>query len=150
MWSSHNSSRLSCSFTVQSCSRQQTLYVQSNGCCYPFQTHTVQWVQLQLCEFCREESTMQGAAIVLRTLVPNARRIFSIIADQQMQEPEQGMILGCLMQPVGIMVHPWSSCVGMGFQRLFKMCREQFLVSSEMTLRSHVTEFKDHQLVQMR
>ncbi|KAL0028330.1 hypothetical protein WJX79_011067 [Trebouxia sp. C0005] len=76
----------------------------------------------------REESTMQGAAIVLRTLVPNARRIFSIIADQQMQEPEQGM----------------------GFQRLFKMCREQFLVSSEMTLRSHLTEFKDHQLVQMR
>ena len=66
----------------------------------------MQWVQLQLCEFCREESTMQGAAIVLRTLVPNARRIFSIIADQQMQEPEQGMILCCLMQTVGIMVNP--------------------------------------------
>ncbi len=49
---------------------------------------------------------MQGAAIVLRTLVPNARRIFSIIADQQMQEPEQGMILCCLMQTVGIMVNP--------------------------------------------
>ena len=48
---------------------------------------------------------MQGAAIVLRTLVPNARRIFSIIADQQMQEPEQGMILSCFMQTVGIMVN---------------------------------------------
>ena len=33
---------------------------------------------------------MQGAAIVLRTLVPNARRIFSIVAEQQMQDPEQG------------------------------------------------------------
>lgn len=33
---------------------------------------------------------MQGAAIVLRTLVPNARRIFSIIAEQQMQDQEQG------------------------------------------------------------
>ena len=33
---------------------------------------------------------MQGAAIVLRTLVPNARRIFSIIAEQQIQDPEQG------------------------------------------------------------
>lgn len=38
----------------------------------------------------REESTMQGAAIVLRTLVPNARRIFSIIAEQQIQDPDQG------------------------------------------------------------
>lgn len=39
---------------------------------------------------CREESSMQGAAIVLRTLVPNARRIFGIIAEQQIQDPEQG------------------------------------------------------------
>lgn len=76
----------------------------------------------------REESTMQGAAIVLRTLVPNARRIFSIIAEQQIQDQEQGL----------------------SFQRLFKTCREQFLVSSEMTLRSHLTEFKDHQLVHTR
>jgi hypothetical protein len=68
--------------------------------------HTVRLVQLQLCEFCREESTMQGAAIVLRTLVPNARRVFSIIADQQMQEPEQGMNLCCLMQKVaGVLVN---------------------------------------------
>lgn len=33
---------------------------------------------------------MQGAAIVLKTLVPNARRIFSIIAEQQLQDQEQG------------------------------------------------------------
>lgn len=38
----------------------------------------------------REESSMQGAAIVLRTLVPNARRIFQILAEQQMQDPENG------------------------------------------------------------
>lgn len=35
---------------------------------------------------------MQGAAIVLRTLVPNARRIFQILAEQQMQDPENGKI----------------------------------------------------------
>lgn len=34
---------------------------------------------------------MQGAAIVLRTLVPNARRIFQILAEQQMQDPENGV-----------------------------------------------------------
>lgn len=35
---------------------------------------------------------MQGAAIVLRTLVPNARRIFQILAEQQMQDPENGVL----------------------------------------------------------
>lgn len=39
---------------------------------------------------------------------------------------------------------------GLSFHRLFKVCREKFLVSSEMTLRSHLTEFKDHQLIQIR
>lgn len=44
---------------------------------------------------------MQGAAIVLRTLVPNARRIFQILAKQQMQDPENGV--KCL--------HLISSCI---------------------------------------
>lgn len=53
---------------------------------------------------------MQGAAIVLRTLVPNARRIFSIIAEQQIQDQEQGKTkwqcfqLCCATTQAGFMV----------------------------------------------
>ncbi len=94
---------------------------------------------------------MQGAAIVLRTLVPNARRIFSIVAEQQMQDPEQGQLTAlCWTKPRPTVYIKKTCCAGLSFHRLFKTCREQFLVSSEMTLRSHLTEFKDHQLVRMR
>lgn len=33
---------------------------------------------------------------------------------------------------------------------LYSVCRERFLVSSQLTLNSHLTEFKDHELVKMR
>ena len=32
----------------------------------------------------------------------------------------------------------------------YASCREQFLVSSEITLRVHLTEFTDHELVQSK
>ena len=92
---------------------------------------------------------MQGAAIVLQTLVPNARRIFSIMAEQQIQDPEQGDSECCHRLRL-VHTESYGLHTGLSFPRLFKICREQFLVSSEMTLRSHLTEFKDHQLVQTR
>lgn len=39
---------------------------------------------------------------------------------------------------------------GMPINNLYTTCREQFLVSSQVTLNSHLTEFKDHELVKMR
>jgi origin recognition complex subunit 2 len=39
---------------------------------------------------------------------------------------------------------------GLAFHRLYTACREQFLVSSELTLRAHLTEFKDHELLNWR
>lgn len=33
---------------------------------------------------------------------------------------------------------------------LYTKCRERFLVSSQVTLMSHLTEFKDHELVKTR
>ncbi|KAK9814620.1 hypothetical protein WJX72_008800 [[Myrmecia] bisecta] len=72
-----------------------------------------------------ETCTTQAAAVVLKTLVPKARSIFRIIAEQQEDSEEAGI----------------------SFPRLYKMCREKFLVSNEMTLRSHLTEFKDHDLL---
>ncbi|KAF7129385.1 hypothetical protein RHSIM_Rhsim10G0028600 [Rhododendron simsii] len=36
------------------------------------------------------------------------------------------------------------------FNNLYTICRERFLVSSQVTLNSHLTEFKDHELVKIR
>ncbi len=35
----------------------------------------------------------------------------------------------------------------MTLARLYTLCREQFLVASETTLKAHLTEYFDHQLV---
>lgn len=39
---------------------------------------------------------------------------------------------------------------GVTFQRLFQQCRERFLVSNEMLLKTFLTEFKDHELLQTK
>ena len=39
---------------------------------------------------------------------------------------------------------------GIPFHRWFSLCREKFLVTNEMTLRTHLTEFIDHQLLKSR
>eukprot|EP01018_Ginkgo_biloba_P037083 Gb_24223 [translate_table: standard] len=69
------------------------------------------------------------AAIVLQSLTPNAQSVFRILADYQLAHSEEQ----------GLPVH-----------RLYTLCRERFLVSSQVTLNSHLTEFKDHELVRTR
>ena len=39
------------------------------------------------------------------------------------------------------------AAAGITFARLFQRCRERFLVSNDMLLRSFLTEFKDHELL---
>lgn len=39
---------------------------------------------------------------------------------------------------------------GMPINSLYATCRERFLVSSQVTLNSHLTEFKDHELVKIK
>lgn len=69
------------------------------------------------------------AAIVLQSLTPNAQSVFKILADYQLAHTEEQ---------------------GLPVQRLYTLCRERFLVSSQVTLSSHLTEFKDHELVRTR
>ena len=76
-----------------------------------------------------EERHIRGAANVLRTLTPNARHIFRLLADHQLSCPDGS---------------------GMSFHAFYTQCREQFLATSEMTLRSHLTEFVDHELTRTR
>ncbi|KAL5210643.1 hypothetical protein ABZP36_006266 [Zizania latifolia] len=73
--------------------------------------------------------TTKTALVVLQSLTPNAQSVFRVLAEYQLANPkEEGM--------------PVSS--------LYTKCRERFLVSSQVTLNSHLTEFKDHDLVKIR
>lgn len=38
----------------------------------------------------------------------------------------------------------------MPFKKWYEGCREKFFVTSEMTLRSHLIEFKDHDMVKVK
>ncbi|XP_020104467.1 origin of replication complex subunit 2 [Ananas comosus] len=73
--------------------------------------------------------TTKTALVVLQSLTPNAQSVFKVLAEYQLaNEKEEGM--------------PVST--------LYTKCRERFLVSSQVTLNSHLTEFKDHELVKIR
>ncbi|CAN1769780.1 Origin of replication complex subunit 2 [Linum perenne] len=69
------------------------------------------------------------AAIVLQSLTPNAQSVFRVLAEYQLAHPDEE---------------------GMPVDSLYAASREQFFVSSQVTLNSHLTEFKDHELIKMR
>lgn len=71
----------------------------------------------------------RSALLVLQSLTPNAQSVFRTLADYQLSHSEE---------------------LGLSIHKLYMHCRERFLVSSELTLRSHLTEFKDHELVRSR
>ncbi|PSS17244.1 Origin of replication complex subunit like [Actinidia chinensis var. chinensis] len=73
--------------------------------------------------------TVKTASIVLQSLTPNAQSVFKVLAEHQLAHPDEE---------------------GMPVNTLYTICRERFLVSSQVTLNSHLTEFKDHELVKMR
>ncbi|KAK1436584.1 hypothetical protein QVD17_02366 [Tagetes erecta] len=73
--------------------------------------------------------SVKTATIVLQSLTPNAQSVFKVLAEHQLAHPDEE---------------------GMPIDVLFTSCRERFLVSSLVTLNSHLTEFKDHELVKTR
>lgn len=44
----------------------------------------------------------------------------------------------------------WSLFTGLSFQDFYQRCREAFLVNSDLTLRTQLTEFRDHKLIRTR
>jgi origin recognition complex subunit 2 len=73
-----------------------------------------------------EARLLRGAAHVLRSLTPNARAIFRILGTAALANPNDN---------------------GMPQARLYSLCREQFVVPSETTLKAQLTEFFDHALI---
>ncbi|PPE02861.1 hypothetical protein GOBAR_DD00116 [Gossypium barbadense] len=67
--------------------------------------------------------------IVLQSLTPYGQSVFRILAEYQLSHPNDE---------------------GMAIDNLYSISRERFLVSSQVTLNSHLTEFKDHELVKTK
>ncbi|XP_013190320.2 origin recognition complex subunit 2 [Amyelois transitella] len=69
---------------------------------------------------------------VFQSLTTNAKGIFNIIINYQLENQKQ------------------AHYQGLPFKDLYSKCREQFLVSSDLALRAQLTEFLDHKLVKMK
>ncbi|XP_041849298.1 origin recognition complex subunit 2 [Melanotaenia boesemani] len=69
---------------------------------------------------------------VLRSLTPNARGIFKLLVRFQLENKDN------------------PSYSGLSFQDFYQRCREAFLVNSDLTLRTQLTEFRDHKLIRTR
>ncbi|PIO30760.1 hypothetical protein AB205_0183230 [Aquarana catesbeiana] len=68
----------------------------------------------------------------MRSLTPNARGIFRLLAEYQLANKDN------------------PSYQGLSFQDFYQQCREAFLVNSDLTLRAQLTEFKDHKLIRTK
>ncbi|XP_009072933.1 PREDICTED: origin recognition complex subunit 2, partial [Acanthisitta chloris] len=69
---------------------------------------------------------------VLHSLTPNARGIFRLLAQYQLENKGS------------------PSYPGLSFQDFYQQCREAFLVNSDLTLRAQLTEFRDHRLIRTK
>ncbi|KFV09819.1 Origin recognition complex subunit 2, partial [Tauraco erythrolophus] len=69
---------------------------------------------------------------VLRSLTLNARGIFRLLAQDQLENKDN------------------PSYPGLSFQDFYQQCREAFLVNSDLTLRAQLTEFRDHKLIRTK
>uniref|UniRef100_A0A667ZIE7 Origin recognition complex subunit 2 n=1 Tax=Myripristis murdjan TaxID=586833 RepID=A0A667ZIE7_9TELE len=69
---------------------------------------------------------------VLRSLTTNARGIFKLLVQFQLENKDN------------------PSYTGLSFQDFYQRCREAFLVNSDLTLRTQLTEFRDHKLIRTR
>ena len=69
---------------------------------------------------------------VVQSLTPNARKIFELLSRHQLDHNSE------------------SSYSGLAFSDLYRLCREKFLVNSDITLRTQLIEFIDHKLIRSR
>jgi origin recognition complex subunit 2 len=81
----------------------------------------------------------RGAKFVLDSLTSNARGVFKILADHQLEEMKNSRMDG-----------RGNESVGLAYGQYYQKCREGFYVSSDLALRTELTEFRDHKLISTR
>lgn len=77
-------------------------------------------------------NTLSSLQHVFCSLTPNARKIFLLIARHQLDHADA------------------SAYSGLSFLDCYHRCREAFLVNSDLTLRTQLTEFLDHMLLKIK
>lgn len=90
---------------------------------------------------------MAAATKVLQSLVPNAQKVFRVLLDAVVDSEDASAGAGGHVATRLCVLYPPTE---LRFADLFKTCRDAFLVQNEITLRAHLTEFKDHSLVVSR
>eukprot|EP01135_Chromosphaera_perkinsii_P004967 Nk52_evm11s307 gene=Nk52_evmTU11s307 len=80
-----------------------------------------------------DRTGIQGITYVLNSLTPNAINIFRVLCEFQLEGKTSG-----------------SDYKGISYRQYFTKCKEEWLVNSDMTMRTQLTEFKDHQLINFR
>lgn len=78
---------------------------------------------------------LSSLSSVWASLTPNAKKIYTIIIRYQMENME---------------AETTDGYSGFSFMELYRMCRLEFLVPSDLALRAQLTEFRDHKLVKSR
>ncbi|GAB6019144.1 Origin recognition complex subunit 2 [Chamberlinius hualienensis] len=76
---------------------------------------------------------LSSATQVFHSLTPNAKGIFLLLAKQQLDKMENN-----------------NNYTGMPFHECYSLCREAFLVNSQLTLNTQLIEFKDHKLLKVK
>lgn len=67
---------------------------------------------------------------IIEALTPNARRIFDLLAEYHLEKSGSE-----------------GTYFGMSFADCYQKCRENFLVNSDLALRTQLIEFRDHKLI---
>lgn len=92
---------------------------------------------------------------VFQSLTTNARGIYLLLVENQMKNKKDSNYLGefrifvhtLLKMSFNILIVLFS---GLSFNDLYHGCRERFLVSSDLALRTQLTEFVDHNMAKMK
>jgi len=77
---------------------------------------------------------LASLASVWASLTPNAKKVFLKIVHYQMENTETGTV----------------DYPGLSFMELYRICRADFLVASDLALRAQLTEFRDHKLIRSK
>ena len=73
--------------------------------------------------------TQRGIGYVLSSLTRNSRSILRVLCEYQLEH---------------------SGKQGLPFSDYYRLCREKFLVHTDLSLRTQLTDLRDHQLVRTR
>ncbi|OQR75731.1 origin recognition complex subunit 2-like, partial [Tropilaelaps mercedesae] len=81
-------------------------------------------------------NTLSSLEHVFASLTANAKKVFMIIAEYTLdQSPSNSSV---------------TNFRGMAFQDCYRICREAFVVNSDLTLRTQLTEFVDHDMIRIK